>query len=86
MSNINFNTAYKLLEILGHKKKPKHPEESFQNALNTIRKKGYITTIEPGEYKMTKTGYRKLKEPEQKRFKEAFQILIESEKTERINA
>ncbi len=35
---------------------------------------------------MTKTEYRKLKEPEQKRFKEAFQILIESEKTERINA
>ena len=57
MRSKNLDIAVNLSEIFGHKKRPKHPEETLQRVLQNMRDKGFIEFLGKGEYKLTKTGY-----------------------------
>ena len=56
MSYSNLDLAIKLLALLGHKAKPKHPEETLQRTIQNLRDKGFIDFLGQGEYKLTRSG------------------------------
>jgi len=57
MTMDNLRLAEILTAALGHKKKPKHPEETLQRTLQNLRNKGFIDFLGNGEYKLTDTGF-----------------------------
>ncbi len=62
LSAENVDSMVKWSERLGHKERPKSPEETLQSTLQGMRKKGYIDFIRRGEWKLTKSGYEKMLE------------------------
>ena len=57
MTMDNLRLAEILTAALGHKRKPKHPEETLQKTLQNLRDKGFIDFLGNGEYKLTDTGF-----------------------------
>ena len=57
MTMDNIKLAEILTAALGHKIKPKHPEETIQRTLQNLRDKGFIDFLGNGEYKLTDTGF-----------------------------
>lgn len=55
-SSENLYFAVRFTELLGHKNKPKHPEETLQRTLQNLRDKGYIDFLGDGEYRLTEKG------------------------------
>lgn len=62
MSSDNMDSAITISKILGHKKRPTHPEETLQKTIQNLRDKGYIEFFGQGEYKLTEDGFKKMKE------------------------
>jgi DNA-binding PadR family transcriptional regulator len=48
------------LTVLGHKKRPQHPEKTIQTTLQNMRDKNWITFFGQGDYKITDDGYKEL--------------------------
>lgn len=61
MTMDNIKLAEILTAALGHKIKPKHPEETLQRTLQNLRDKGFIDFLGGGEYKLTDKGFEKAK-------------------------
>lgn len=56
----NYDEIYQLLKIVGHKKHPKHIEETIQKTLQNMRDKNWIVFLGQGYYKLTDEGYKEL--------------------------
>lgn len=54
----NLKLAEILTAALGHKKKPRHPEETLQHTLQKMRDKGFMEFLGSGEYKLTDDGFK----------------------------
>ena len=57
-----YDEIYKILVILGHKKKPTSMEQTIQKTLQTMRDKGWVSFLGSysGEYELTDKGYEEL--------------------------
>lgn len=58
MSNIDL--AIDFSHILGHKRKPEHPEETLQKTIQNLRDKGFIEFLGNGKYRLSGDGYNKM--------------------------
>lgn len=56
----DYAEIYDILTILGHKKRPQHPEETIQKTLQNMRDKNWIIFLGQGDYKLTDEGYSEL--------------------------
>lgn len=56
----DYEDIYSLLTVLGHKKRPRHPEETIQKTLQNMRDKNWIEFLGRGDYKVTDDGYKVL--------------------------
>jgi len=56
----DYKNIYSLLTVLGHKKRPRHPEETIQKTLQNMRDKSWIEFLGQGDYKVTDDGYKVL--------------------------
>jgi DNA-binding PadR family transcriptional regulator len=52
-----YESIYKTLKVLGHKKAPKAPEATMRRTLENMRDKGWIEFYGQGEYELTENGY-----------------------------
>ena len=57
MTTEHLDFAVTLTSVLGHKSKPRHPEETVQRTIQNMRDKGLIMFHGDGEYELTKLGY-----------------------------
>ncbi len=48
------------MAFFGHKKMPKHPEETLQRTMQNMRDKNWIKFLGKGEYELTDEGYKLL--------------------------
>lgn len=60
MSSKNISSLVSISKVCGHKKNPKHPEETVQRTLQDLRDKGCIDFLGRGEYKLTQKGYQEM--------------------------
>jgi len=60
MSPDLLDVAIKRAISLGHKRNPKHPEETLQKTLQNLRDKGFVDFLGRGDYKLTADGYNKM--------------------------
>jgi Dam-replacing HTH domain len=61
MTTDNIKLAEMISAALGHKIKPRHPEETLQRNLQNMRDKGFIKFLGSGEYKLTNEGFNSMK-------------------------
>jgi hypothetical protein len=61
--------------LLGHKKKPIHPEETLQRTIQNLRDKGFLNFLGQGEYQLTTQGRSQLKNDKYIKFRLLFDIL-----------
>jgi DNA-binding PadR family transcriptional regulator len=71
-----YESIYKTLKVLGHKKAPKAPEATMRRTLENMRDKGWIEFYGGGEYELTEDGYNYLVN-----LKERIEMLKELSKT-----
>ena len=61
MTTDNIKVAEMLTAALGHKRKPRHPEETLQRTLQNMRDKGFIKFLDRGEYELTDDGFNSMR-------------------------
>ena len=61
MTSDNIKLAEMLSTALGHKIKPRHPEETMQRTLQNMRDKAFIKFLGRGEYQLTNDGFNSMR-------------------------
>lgn len=74
----NISVIEKILPLWGHKARAKQPEASLQGTIQKMRDSGYIDFLGEGQYKLTRAGFKRLKEYQDN--EPLFNIIVESKR------